>query len=236
MFIHEAACKVLAEIGIPAHVRQIHDLIVSKGLYSFGAKDPCNALAIQLSRKSSNVDIEYSTPDKPFYRAAPATYGLTEWIEGNALTTDNLDPGEVEEDVKSILGFDGSLGTTKEQLVLARIGQGVFRKSVLSRWNYRCAVTGSSLVVRASHIKPWRACDDSERLDPNNGLPLVATLDALFDSQLITFKPSGVIQMSERIPTFERKCLGITADMKLRREPTLEMRAYLESHLENFIV
>ena len=236
MFIHEAACKVLAEIGIPAHVSQIHDLIVSKGLYSFGAKDPCNALAIQLSRKSSNVDIEYSTPEKPFYRAAPATYGLTEWIEGNALSTDNLDPGEVEEDVKSILGFDSSLGTTKEQLVLARIGQGVFRKSVLSRWNYRCAVTGSSLVVRASHIKPWRACDDSERLDPNNGLPLVATLDALFDSQLITFKPSGVIQMSERIPTFERKCLGITADMKLRREPTLEMRAYLESHLENFIV
>jgi len=236
MFIHEAACKVLAEIGIPAHVRQIHDLIVSKGFYSFGAKDPCNALAIQLSRKSSNVDIEYSTPDKPFYRAAPATYGLTEWIEGNALSTDNLDPGDVEEDVKSILGFDSSLGTTKEQLVLARIGQGVFRKSVLSRWNYRCAVTGSSLVVRASHIKPWRACDDSERLDPNNGLPLVATLDALFDSQLITFKPSGVIQMSERIPTFERKCLGITADMKLRREPTLEMRAYLESHLENFIV
>ena len=236
MFIHEAACKVLAEIGVPAHVRQIHDLIVSKGLYSFGAKDPCNALAIQLSRKSINVDIEYSTPDKPFYRAAPATYGLTEWIEGNALSTDNLAPAEVEEDVKSILGFDSSLGTTKEQLVLARIGQGVFRKSVLSRWNYRCAVTGSSLVIRASHIKPWRACDDSERLDPNNGLPLVATLDALFDSQLITFKPSGVIQMSERIPTFERKCLGITADMKLRREPTLEMRAYLESHRENLIV
>jgi hypothetical protein len=236
MFIHEAACKVLAEIGVPAHVRQIHDLIVSKGLYSFGAKDPCNALAIQLSRKSINVDIEYSTPDKPFYRAAPATYGLTEWIEGNALSTDNLAPAEVEEDVKSILGFDSTLGTTKEQLVLARIGQGVFRKSVLSRWNYRCAVTGSSLVIRASHIKPWRACDDSERLDPNNGLPLVATLDALFDSQLITFKPSGVIQMSERIPTFERRCLGITADMKLRREPTLEMRSYLESHRENLIV
>ncbi len=235
MFIHEAACKVLAEIGIPAHVRQIHDLIVSKGLYNFGAKDPCNALAIQLSRKSINVDIEYATPDKPFYRAAPAMYGLTEWIEGNALSTDNLDPAKVEEDVKSILGFDSSLGTTKEQLVLARIGQGVFRKSVLSRWNYRCAVTGSSLVIRASHIKPWRACDDSERLDPNNGLPLVATLDALFDSHLITFKPSGVIQMSERIPTFERKCLGITVDMKLRREPTLEMRAYLESHRENLI-
>lgn len=236
MFIHEAACKVLAELGFPAHVRQIHDLIVSKGYYSFGAKNPCNALAIQLSRKSVNVDIEYSSTDKLFYRAAPATYGLTEWIEGNSLSNDNSDPAKVEEDVKLILGVDSSLGTTKEQLVLARIGQGVFRKSVLSRWNYRCAVTGSSLVIRASHIKPWRSCDDSERLDPNNGLPLVATLDALFDSQLITFKPSGVIQMSERIAPFERQCLGISTDMKLRRVPNLEMRAYLEEHQEGLIV
>ncbi len=236
MFIHEAACIVLEELGIPAHVRQIHDLIVSKGLYSFGAKDLCGALAIQLSRKSINVDIEYSTPDKSFYRAAPATYGLTKWIEGDALSTDDLNPENLEKDVKSILGFDSSLGTAKEQLVLARLGQGVFRKSVLSRWNYRCAVTGSSLVVRASHIKPWRVCNDSERLDPNNGLPLVATLDALFDSQLITFKPSGVIQMSERIPTFEKLCLGITADMKLRREPTPEMHAYLEQHRKGLII
>jgi hypothetical protein len=227
---------VLAELGDPAHVRQIHDLIVSKGYYSFGAKSPCNALAIQLSRKSINVEIEYSTPDKPFYRAAPATYGLTEWVERSTISADNFPPEEVEEDVRSIVGFDSSMGTTKEQLILARIGQGVFRKSVLSKWNYRCAVTGSSLAVRASHIKPWRTCNDNERLDPNNGLPLVATLDALFDSQLITFKPSGVIQMSERIPTFERRCLGITADMKLRREPTPEMQAYLESHRESLIV
>jgi predicted restriction endonuclease len=236
MFIHEAAYKVLAELGGPTHVRQIHDAIVSKGYYHFGAKDPCNALAIQLSRKSINVDIEYSSPDKPFYRAAPATYGLNEWIEVDAISADTPATQEVAEDVKSILDFDGLSGTTKEQLILARIGQGFFRKSVLSSWNYRCAVTGSSLVVRASHIKPWRACNDRERLDPNNGLPLVATLDALFDSQLITFKPNGVIQMSERIPTFERQCLGITADMKLRREPTSEMRAYLEQHREGLIV
>jgi hypothetical protein len=236
MFIHEAACKVLAELGGPSHVRQIYDLIVSKGYYSFGAKNPCNALAIQLSRKSINVDIEYSSPDKPFYRAAPATYGLTEWIEVRAISAENLAPHEVEEDVKSILDFDSFPGTAKEQLILARIGQGAFRKSVLSSWNYRCAVTGSSLVVRASHIKPWRVCNDCERLDPNNGLPLVATLDALFDSQLITFKPSGVIQMSDRIPKFEKLCLGITADMKLRREPTPEMRAYLEQHREGLIV
>jgi hypothetical protein len=235
MFIHEAACKVLAELGSPTHVRQIYDLIVSKGYYSFGAKNPCNALAIELSRKSINVDMEYSTPDKPFYRAAPATYGLTEWIEVNAISADYLASQHVEEDVNSICDFDDFSGTTKGQLILARIGQGAFRKSVLARWNYRCAVTGSGLVVRASHIKPWRACNDSERLDPNNGLPLVATLDALFDSHLITFKPSGVIQMSERIPTFERQCLGITADMKLRREPTPEMCAYLENHRTSLI-
>jgi hypothetical protein len=238
MFIHEAACRVLAELGGPAHVTQIYDLIVSRGYYKFGAKDPCNALAIQLSRKSTNVDIEYSTPDKLFYRAAPATYGLTVWIEGNAISTNNFSPEdiEIEEDLKSMLSIGSSIDTTKEQLILARMGQGVFRKSVLSKWNYRCAVTGSNLVVRASHIKPWRTCNDSERLDPNNGIPLVATLDALFDSHLITFKPSGVIQLSESIPAFERHCLGISMDMKLRREPTVEMRAYLEIHRESLIV
>jgi predicted restriction endonuclease len=235
MFIHEAACKVLAELGGPAHVRQIHDLIVSKGYYSFGAKNPCNALAIELSRKSINVDMEYSTPDKPFYRAAPATYGLSEWMEINAISADYLASQNVEEDVNSICDLDNFSGTTKRQLILARIGQGAFRKSVLARWNYRCAVTGSGLVIRASHIKPWRECNNIERLDPNNGLPLVATLDALFDSHLITFKPSGVIQMSERIPTFERQCLGIAADMKLRREPTPEMHAYLENHRASLI-
>lgn len=232
MFIHEAARNVLLELGGPAHVTQICELIISKELYNFGAKEPESALAIELSRKSSNVNIGNASSEKLFYRVAPATYGLAEWLKVSP--TGNQNCTEIESDIQAILACTKEEATTKEQLVLARIGQGRFRESVLAGWNYRCAVTGSSLVVRASHIKPWRVSNDFERLDPNNGLPLVATLDALFDAHLITFNRSGSIELSTRIPEFERSCLGIANDMKLRRAPSPEMQKYLEKHREIF--
>lgn len=40
---------------------------------------------------------------------------------------------------------------------------------------------------QASHAKPWRTSSDQERLDPHNGLPLIATLGVLFDRGLIGF-------------------------------------------------
>jgi putative restriction endonuclease len=39
-------------------------------------------------------------------------------------------------------------------------------------------------MLRASHIKPWSDCSNRERLDPLNGLLLVAHIDALFDNGL----------------------------------------------------
>jgi predicted restriction endonuclease len=46
-------------------------------------------------------------------------------------------------------------------------------------------------LLRASHIKPWRMSDNSERLDPENGLLLVANLDAAFDAGLLSFTDTG---------------------------------------------
>ncbi|QGQ27026.1 HNH endonuclease [Gimesia benthica] len=140
---------------------------------------------MELSRRSNNVDIVHSSLGKRFYRAAPATYGLIEWLDtSEEQTGDSQLSVEFEGDVRGILQGEPT-STTKEQLILARVGQGQFRKGVLALWNDRCAVTGTTFAVRASHIKPWRDCSDDERIDPNNGLPLVATLDALFDSYLI---------------------------------------------------
>ena len=66
--------------------------------------------------------------------------------------------------------------TTMQALIAARLGQGRFRTEVLQQWQERCAVTRSATVevIRASHIKPWRDSTNPERLDPQNGLPLVA--------------------------------------------------------------
>ncbi len=125
-----------------------------------------------------------------------------------------------------------SLGPTqKKALVDARIGQGRFRADLLQRWGDRCAVTGSSVpdAIRASHIKPWRHSDDRERLDPANGLPLIATLDALFDAGLISFDEHGGMLVSSKLSEEERNIL-LSRCQKLRMSVPDDMVKYLEFH------
>lgn len=107
--------------------------------------------------------------------------------------------------------------TQREQLVMARIGQGGFRKSLDHYWK-GCSVSGCRefLLLKASHIKPWRACDNLERLDPFNGLLLAPNLDAAFDRGLISFDGRGRIMLSERLSAGDAALLGITADMKIK--------------------
>lgn len=121
--------------------------------------------------------------------------------------------------------------TERETLVSARMGQGVFRSAVLRFWNYRCAVTGSttSVAIRASHIKPWKNCDNTERLDPYNGLPLVATLDTLFDGGLISFRDTGKIVISARLSANERRLLSLKSGNTIGRVHA-KTKKYLAYH------
>jgi len=116
----------------------------------------------------------------------------------------------------------------REALVMARLGQGAFRSTLLRLWDHRCAVSGSETAkaIRASHIKPWKDCTDEERADPYNGLPLVATLDALFDAGLITFGDDGRMMVSPVLPAAERALLGLGA-AGLRRRPHERTLGYL---------
>lgn len=45
----------------------------------------------------------------------------------------------------------------------------------------------------ASHIKPYRLCNEEERFDPENGLLLSRNMDALFDTGWITFSDQGQV-------------------------------------------
>jgi putative restriction endonuclease len=119
---------------------------------------------------------------------------------------------DVEAEIDSILDDDGLSKTEKCNLVKSRIGQGIFRQNVLSYWK-ACAVTSfknTSLLV-ASHIKPWRLSNNSERLDPFNGLLLIPNLDRTFDAGLITFQIDGCIKLSPLLT--EPQKLGIKPDM-----------------------
>ena len=147
----------------------------------------------------------------------------------NSTTTPNL-----ANDIVNIL--DRDIDTTEKQtLVSARVGQGRFRTEVLNKWNKRCAVTGTDLTaaIRASHIKPWKDYSDEERLDPDNGLPLVATLDALFDVGLISFNDTGVLLMSKELTEEQIDELNLR-DQRLSEIPNNKTCELLAHHRQQF--
>lgn len=92
--------------------------------------------------------------------------------------------------------------TEVKRVVKQRIGQLQFRQAVI-KLEKVCPITGvgNASFLRASHIKPWRACDtDQERLDPYNGLALAPHIDQLFDQGFITFDLDGYLKISAACP------------------------------------
>jgi len=122
--------------------------------------------------------------------------------------------------------------TEAERLVVQRVGQDIFRKSLINYWQGRCAVTGLNLerLLRASHIKPWKRCEsDAERLDVFNGLLLAPHLDALFDGGWISFDESGKALVSSALSLEQRAVLGVQPTWRLA-DVTDPHRNYLAWH------
>ena len=78
-----------------------------------------------------------------------------------------------------------------------RVGQGFFRRAVLSAYDYRCCITGLAApkLLLASHIVPWRV-DPSNRLNPRKGLCLSALHDRAFDAGMITIADNTTLNVS----------------------------------------
>lgn len=104
--------------------------------------------------------------------------------------------------------------TTKLEQLFIRIGQQRFRREVLANFKNRCAVTGSTVLIRASHIKPWRICSDEDRLNPHNGLALSPVYDAAFDLGLLTFSADGRVVLSPKFADDAIR-LGISGNEQL---------------------
>jgi putative restriction endonuclease len=124
-------------------------------------------------------------------RPMQPTIGLAEWEEHemNRLRTD-LDISE----------------TTRQQIVLARRGQGEFKRRVMEI-ERACRITGVTRIehLRASHCKPWRDASNEERLDGENGLLLTPNADHLFDRGFIGFEDNGDVLFS---PVAHRESLA----------------------------
>lgn len=102
------------------------------------------------------------------------------------------------------LVFDNMLTETeKESIILSRRGQGKYRESLIKIWG-KCSISGypDFRMLVASHIKPWNKSDNTERIDPFNGLLLLPTYDKLFDLGLISFSERGDILISEQLKDY----------------------------------
>jgi len=119
---------------------------------------------------------------------------------------------------QQVIDDPGLTATEKDQIIKARVGQGAFRDALLIMWKNKCCVTGCVIgpVLRASHIKPWRASDNAERLDRFNGLLLTANIDVLFDRGLISFSDSGDILRTSQISAEQLRALGCDPDAKVK--------------------
>jgi hypothetical protein len=100
--------------------------------------------------------------------------------------------------------------TTRQSVITARRGQGLFRSNV-EKLEIACRLTGitNPSLLRASHIKPWRACETAqERLDGMNGLLLTPDADHLFDRGFISFLDEGEVMVSTRVDRDDLRRLG----------------------------
>ena len=98
----------------------------------------------------------------------------------------------------------------------------------------RCAVTGCSVeaVLEACHLKPWKISTDRERLDPENGLCLVANLHRLLDRGLITFDDQGLMQVSKRVLPENRMSPKLEGQMRIKSTLTAKQKVFLKLHRE----
>lgn len=143
-----------------------------------------------------------------------------------------------EEHLQAEIASNSSLDETqKQQLILARRGQGDFRRNVQAI-EYRCRVTKVDRPehLRASHCKPWRDCESSdERLNGENGLLLTPSIDHLFDRGFISFDDNGELLVSPVAHATSLNRMGISTSERLNVGRFSQgQRCFLDFH-RNFV-
>jgi putative restriction endonuclease len=146
-------------------------------------------------------------------------------VKSEVLFDDNGVENKLQEDYKT------PDVTSRTGLVTSRVGQGEYRRRILKRWNYQCAVTKCSIkeILIASHIVPWKDSNNRERMDVDNGILLSPVYDALFDKHFISFNKAGKIILSKSLSHTELSKFGITGHESISNLSAGNHR-YLEVH------
>ncbi|MYM87144.1 hypothetical protein GTP91_08105 [Rugamonas sp. FT82W] len=169
---------------------------------------------------SEIIRVWRSNPRKAVVRVANHAPALLELVQVQQETAD----------LETIESRYRGQPTELDRMRKARLGQGQYRTDLARVWAGKCAVTACPVeaVLRASHAKAWRHASDSERLDPNNGLLLVANLDALFDRGLISFDDDGHMICSAVLSSEDKISLGLP--MHIAKSLNAKQKSYLRAH------
>ena len=119
-----------------------------------------------------------------------------------------LTPKNVSEQPVADVDLDA---TTALKLTAVRTKQDLFRRRLIDV-EKQCRLTKvmDLRFLRASHIKPWPACETgSQRTDGNNGLLLTPHADLLFDKGWITFCEKGRLCVSKELPQEIKSKIGL---------------------------
>jgi hypothetical protein len=124
---------------------------------------------------------------------------------------------------------------TREQLVLARRGQGRFREAVATIETH-CRVSGLNRPEHliACHCKPWRDASNQERLDGENRLLLTPSVEHLFDRGFISFDNDGRLLVSPVAHRWSLGRMGVPVDSPFNAGGFSEgQRKYVDYHRES---
>ncbi len=147
----------------------------------------------------------------------------------NVECVDDITTTEIKEVIQE---YETLKDTERDALIKSRVGQGVFRKQLIEKYNSSCIITGinEKKLLIASHIKPWAVSTNEERLSSENGLLLSPTFDKLFDCGLITFADRGKIIISSQLSNEVLSKLHISKDNVFDLKLSQQMRLSLEYH------
>jgi len=107
--------------------------------------------------------------------------------------------GKTEDEYAGKISFlESDVPTEAQRTIRVRLVQKFFRDTVLSSYDFSCAICKLNLhiMLNASHIIPW-SVDKSRRADPSNGLSLCVFHDRAFDRGLITIDGDFKIVVSK---------------------------------------
>ena len=211
----DAVEKAIIQLGYFATLKQIYKIAPSFKV--FEGLTPHKTINERVQR------------DNRFYKILPGLYGLTKHLDKIPLEyqpTAFLDESlTVEPEAIAIQN------TSKIVQQTIRIGQEKFRRHLLRDLTF-CPITGISdaRLLVASHIKPWRVANNTERLDTNNGFIFSPTIDKIFDIGLITFDDNKQMLISKLLVPKQVKSIGIKHQKVYDALPIENRTSYLEYH------